>query len=593
MALTKVSYSMITGAPANVKDFGATGDGVTNDTAAIQAAVDHCVLTGNSLYVPTGQYLITGINIVFPGTLAVGTRKQGFVIYGDGGFYERAYGSAGFGNSTFIYAGTSGSAIQTSGGWTGGMVIRDIVIRGTGGTRPATEWVGTTATGLKLVGCTDHKLDGVCITGFEKGLHAIYCFIGVQTNCHFVQNNINAHYDSANNNITCVNVNYHVGFKAGILIRNEYDSSTVRDMVFIAPLLESCTIGVVIDPVGSDIRGINFISPYFEENAEFFRFGYSIAGVESAQSVSEILIDSIGYTGALTPTNIVKASKLSGLRIEQLSVAYSVLVPFDFSSSVNRVFIAGHDFFGSGFTMPLLPQAFSQSLQRSVPYNLVAGGNYLASGGSFLKTTVTLVESYSLEDNCPVLTLTVPTGTSTLFWPIYNATNVADKSLQFMAAIRGAAGVTTQVGLFTAAGASISSVLSGFSTSAIEIKALTVTPPAGNAAIQVRCDFNNTSGTTQQVKIRSIGLFFRTAGPILTDALDVLVSMSGTVTCSPTATVNVPFNSAYGASDYRVVVTPYANVTFYITKAAGSFTITCSSNADVDYIVLPRGRLLA
>jgi hypothetical protein len=55
----------------SVKDFGAVGDGVTDDTAAIQAAIN----TGKAFYVPAGKYLITS-------TLTFSTRGQG--IYGDG-----------------------------------------------------------------------------------------------------------------------------------------------------------------------------------------------------------------------------------------------------------------------------------------------------------------------------------------------------------------------------------------------------------------------------------------------------------------------------------------------------------------------------
>ena len=64
MALTKVSYSMIDGSPANVVDFGAVGDGVVNDTAAIQAAIDSLVATGGSVYFPNGKYKVTSqINV--------------------------------------------------------------------------------------------------------------------------------------------------------------------------------------------------------------------------------------------------------------------------------------------------------------------------------------------------------------------------------------------------------------------------------------------------------------------------------------------------------------------------------------------------
>lgn len=58
MSLTKVSYSMIDGAVANVRDFGAVGDGVADDTAAIQAAIDSVNKLG-TVFFPKGTYKIT------------------------------------------------------------------------------------------------------------------------------------------------------------------------------------------------------------------------------------------------------------------------------------------------------------------------------------------------------------------------------------------------------------------------------------------------------------------------------------------------------------------------------------------------------
>lgn len=73
MTLTKVSFSMLDGAPINVKDFGAVGDGITNDTAAIQAAINSVQFyypmpttvaqTGGHIYFPRGIYLVDGLTI--------------------------------------------------------------------------------------------------------------------------------------------------------------------------------------------------------------------------------------------------------------------------------------------------------------------------------------------------------------------------------------------------------------------------------------------------------------------------------------------------------------------------------------------------
>lgn len=60
MSLTKVSYSMITGAPVSVKDFGAVGNGVADDTAAITAAEAEAFATNNILLFPAGRYIFDG-----------------------------------------------------------------------------------------------------------------------------------------------------------------------------------------------------------------------------------------------------------------------------------------------------------------------------------------------------------------------------------------------------------------------------------------------------------------------------------------------------------------------------------------------------
>ncbi len=52
----------LTAAIVDVRTFGATGDGVTNDTSAFQAANDHlATLGGGTLHVPTGTYLVKGL----------------------------------------------------------------------------------------------------------------------------------------------------------------------------------------------------------------------------------------------------------------------------------------------------------------------------------------------------------------------------------------------------------------------------------------------------------------------------------------------------------------------------------------------------
>ncbi len=89
----------------SVKDFGATGDGSTDDRAAIQATITAAQATGGTVYIPEGEYKING---------AASTDDSSHAIYKKNGLlipFKSANGTAnhiniiGAGHSTVLKAG--------------------------------------------------------------------------------------------------------------------------------------------------------------------------------------------------------------------------------------------------------------------------------------------------------------------------------------------------------------------------------------------------------------------------------------------------------------------------------------------------------
>lgn len=81
--------------PARVEWHGAVGDGVTDDTAAIQAAIDAQPTNGGTIHFPPGTFLHTGL-----------TLRNGITLKGHGG--RRAAGQV----STLQYTGTGSRALD-------------------------------------------------------------------------------------------------------------------------------------------------------------------------------------------------------------------------------------------------------------------------------------------------------------------------------------------------------------------------------------------------------------------------------------------------------------------------------------------------
>jgi len=105
MALTKAHNRMIEGAVVNVLDYGAVGDGTTDDSTAIQAAFDALPASGGTVLFPKNTYAFSAVDIV---------DKQNVNIDGQGSTFKSSDATASY----MIKMKNTSSDFKRGGAWT-------------------------------------------------------------------------------------------------------------------------------------------------------------------------------------------------------------------------------------------------------------------------------------------------------------------------------------------------------------------------------------------------------------------------------------------------------------------------------------------
>lgn len=108
----------------NVLEHGAVGDGVADDTLAVQAAID-AADTGGVVYLPAGTYLVSGVTATST-RMMVGAGRDRTVLKGSGTGRVLDLGN---GINNFLYAHFSDFTVDGGGTADYGMYLQDLVIR--------------------------------------------------------------------------------------------------------------------------------------------------------------------------------------------------------------------------------------------------------------------------------------------------------------------------------------------------------------------------------------------------------------------------------------------------------------------------------
>jgi hypothetical protein len=235
---------------ASVKDFGAVGDGVADDTVAIQAAINACIVSGDavrSLYIPGGEYKITSTLLI---------SGSGFKLFGDGDSSRLI---------SYISNGTACLKIASPYDW---WDIDGIMIEGDG--LDETTYIAGTSNPINCIGFEAYQTGSGFITRYRiRNFHIRGCSTGAKIGGFIGQiENIFIDYCSLGLNGTLLNaVRIVARFEN---CRKSYQVTDSNGLHF-DNLLDEGLAASVLSSTLDNCDGVIFTAPYWEWGATNLR----------------------------------------------------------------------------------------------------------------------------------------------------------------------------------------------------------------------------------------------------------------------------------------------------------------------------------
>jgi hypothetical protein len=246
----------------NVKDYGAVGDGVTDDTAAIQAAID----TGLSVFIPDGIYIISA-------PLNFGTSTYGGQVF-EGSSHTRARLKATAAGTVMMTLGTVTSCTFVT--------IRHVLFLGNANCAGCIQMGDTT-------GVTSYAsqtlVDRVSITGFTKtGAYGVWYRNAIETHikdCAIYNNYYNIYVSSATMQGTSLVIDGQAS-QLDTAYRSVFIDGYIHEIVIRDMCIRTCRDSAIY--YSASARGrMQLENMYLEKN-----------GVDSSQAMSSTTTLTIG-----------------------------------------------------------------------------------------------------------------------------------------------------------------------------------------------------------------------------------------------------------------------------------------------------------